>query len=250
MRQFNQTQKKFAIIAGSMKCGTTILYDYMCENPIVAGYPGKEAHYFSLNYDSIDFSDYLMEFGDNLDNLLCDASPTYFDCSDRWPTFERIKQNIADPVLIVLIRNPVERMLSHFSHLKNVNKIEILQNITANDFFADFKHPQDSKFADYLPDVINFSFYHKKITKLLNTFDEKKCVVLDNSSLSASPIECMKLIYASLGLEFFDSSIYGKRKYMSGTNMSCIDEKLRDELSKLFEDDYRLSLDLCTNLID
>ncbi len=237
---------RFAIIAGSMKCGTTILYDYLCSNPSVLGYPGKEAHYFSLRYKSTLFSDYISEFGTTEDRILCDASPTYFDCSDREPTLERIKSHVPNAIIIVLIRNPVERALSHFQHLQRVNKINSLQDISANDFFGSFLSPRESPFFEYLNDVLSFSFYHKKLSRLLEVFDPGHVVIIDNSYLSMFPVNVMRLIYSRLGTDFYESPIYGHRNYMSGTDLSCMDADLQRALTSYFESDYRMSLELCT----
>lgn len=239
---------KAVVIAGSMKCGTTILYDYLCANPLVKGFPGKEAHYFSLEYERMSFQDYLSCFGDAEDGILCDASPTYFDCADRMPTLERLKAQLPGVVIVVLLRDPVERALSHFNHLKTVDKINLLQGVEADDFFSAYDRVVESPYAEYLGDVIDFSFCHHKLLSLYETFDPGQIVVVDNSVLSAHPVDLMRQIYSRLRCVYYHSAIYGSRNYMSGTDLSCISARLRNRLVRYFELDYQRSLKLCTAL--
>ena len=231
-----------------MKCGTTILYDYLCANPLINGYPGKEAHYFSLEYETTSFSEYQSKFSSGEDRVLCDASPTYFDCSLRMPAMERIKAHLPNSIVIVLIRDPVERALSHFNHMKNINKIDLLQGVSPNDFFSRFDQVEDSIYTEYLIDAISFSFYCDKIVKLFNLFDPNRVVVFDNSLIANQATDAMRLIYSRLGTDFYHSAVYGHRDYMSGTDLSCIDARLRNNLNNYFEVDYQKSIDLCTKI--
>jgi hypothetical protein len=236
---------KYAIIIGSMKCGTTILYDYLCANPLARGYPGKEAHYYSLNYETTSFPEYLAKFSNIKDGILIDASPTYFDCSDQIQTLERIKSHAPNSTIIVLIRDPVERALSHFNHLKHVNKIDSLRDVSAIDFFSGFDDIDNSPFAYYLKMTIDFSFYYKKLVHLFKVFSPSQIVALDNSFLSEHPSEVMRIIYSRLGSPYYQSPVYGLRNYMSGTSLASLNDEIVQKLKEHFTEDYRMSRQLC-----
>ncbi|XZO03603.1 MAG: tetratricopeptide repeat-containing sulfotransferase family protein [Microcoleus sp.] len=108
------------IIIGSQRCGTTSLYTYLAQHPQILTPIKKEMDFFSWHFDrGIDW--YLAHFppmpaGEQF--LTGEASPSYFD-SLAVP--ERLYNAFPEVKLIVLLRNPVDRAISQFYRLTELN---------------------------------------------------------------------------------------------------------------------------------
>jgi hypothetical protein len=115
------------IIIGAQRCGTTSLYEYLCEHPCIQPASKKEVHYFDLNYEKGHLW-YQMQFPVRSGWLpgrfgrQChatgEASP-YYIYHPRVP--RRVAELLPRVKLIALLRNPVERAYSHYHHLTQAN---------------------------------------------------------------------------------------------------------------------------------
>ena len=107
------------IIIGAQKCGTTTLFDLLEQHPLLAPSYKKEIHYFDGGLDPrIDtfkkgLSWYRGHFPLKSGKLTFEASPLYLFNS---LCAERIKRAVPDVKLIVLLRNPTDRAISHYFH--------------------------------------------------------------------------------------------------------------------------------------
>jgi tetratricopeptide (TPR) repeat protein len=105
------------LIIGFMKCGTTSLYDYLIQHPKIASAVKKEINYFSEYFDmgSEWYSAHFPNFTEK--NLLTgEATPIYINHVDIASKISRMMPSIK---LIVIIRNPVERVISSFYQTKH-----------------------------------------------------------------------------------------------------------------------------------
>ena len=108
------------IIIGCQRCGTTSLYTYLAQHPQILTPIKKEMDFFSWHFDrGIDW--YLAHFppmppGEQF--LTGEASPSYFDSREA-P--ERLYRLFPEAKLIVLLRNPVDRAISQFYRLTDLN---------------------------------------------------------------------------------------------------------------------------------
>ncbi|MBE9097328.1 tetratricopeptide repeat-containing sulfotransferase family protein [Tychonema sp. LEGE 07203] len=108
------------IIIGSQRCGTTSLYTYLAQHPQVLTPIKKEMDFFSWHfYRGFDW--YLAHFPqipEGGEFVTGEASPSYFDCREA-P--KRLYSACPEAKLIVLLRNPADRAISHFYRLKGLN---------------------------------------------------------------------------------------------------------------------------------
>ena len=110
---------KFVIISGVHKAGTTSLFRYLSQHPNIAASSIKETHFFTP-----------LRFGDKIENIstyfdlfspnskteyLIEASPSYLyggkQIADRI-----IKELNANVKSILILRNPIDRLLSFYKH--------------------------------------------------------------------------------------------------------------------------------------
>ena len=153
-------------IIGTMKGGTTVLYDFISSHSRVLAGSKKEIHYFSLNYHQ--GIEWYYDFFD-LDTInkthYIDASPTYFDKSNSLSIANKIKTFDENSKVILIVRDPILRAISHFTHLKKINKMKVLESIDANDFFSmDFSKSitKSTELDRLLNEVLDFSCYSRK----------------------------------------------------------------------------------------
>ncbi len=109
-----------ALIIGAMKSSTTLLFDTLGMHPGVFTPVEKEPHYFSSpDRDAPGaWENYLSLFAGRKPSqtIALEASTTY----TRWPqnidTAPIIKARLGSPRLIYILRDPVERAVSHYNH--------------------------------------------------------------------------------------------------------------------------------------
>lgn len=101
-----------AIIAGTMRGGTTSLFNYLAGHPQVAPSLVKEVHYFDLHFGrGPDWyrRQFTARHGSAAAGL--EASP-YYMCEPRVPA--RVRALVPDVKLVFLLRDPVARAFSHY----------------------------------------------------------------------------------------------------------------------------------------
>lgn len=227
------------VIVGAMKCGTTVLYDFICESDQVSSAKQKEIHYFSLNYEKgQSWYDSFFEKGEGITG---EASPTYFDEAKTTLIPKLIKRDLPGVKVILLVRDPVERAISHYNHYCKVNKFPDVLNLTSDEFFSlDFAGVFSmSRAIDYyLSRVLDYSFYYRKYLNYYNVFGDDLLVVR-NESLMNNPEATLKLVYKHLGLKYETKASFSKIKYSAGTSKSQLSQDVESKLKEYFEDDYK-----------
>ena len=130
------------LIIGAAKCGTTSLYRTLLLHENIVGPKNKELQYFSSDYKfhTFDINWYKSLFPEKeVHQLLCEASPQY--CAEEY--LRRIKTTYQDKKLklIYLIRNPVDRFISQYSHFRAKNII-----LNNEELFDRLKQEQQERF--------------------------------------------------------------------------------------------------------
>lgn len=115
MKSPSSAHLDFAII-GAMKAGTTSLFDFLAAHPRVFAPRNKEPHYFTHGY-GLPAAYYRRLFHGRTAGQLCgEASPTY-SWVHRFPdTPRRLALDAPDVRIIYVVRDPLERILSHLHH--------------------------------------------------------------------------------------------------------------------------------------
>src|ERR1044071_7027899 len=111
------------LVIGAQKAGTTALYSYLRDHPAIAGPPWKEVSFFDRHFWRGD-AGYRGNFPNRLslrrmrarpgaEPIGGEASPSYM-FHPLAP--QRVAELVPDARLIALVRNPVDRALSHYHH--------------------------------------------------------------------------------------------------------------------------------------
>ena len=120
------------VCVGGAKCGTTSLFEYLRGHPQIYLPPQKELHYFSATDlmqrpngprmravldDIIKTEDaYRKQFAGMKEGQVGgDISPSYLNCPSA-P--DAIRALLGAPKILIMLRNPVDRMFSQYMHLR------------------------------------------------------------------------------------------------------------------------------------
>lgn len=224
-----------------MKSGTTVLYEFINEHESVTPATMKEIHYFTLHQDKgVEW--YKQHFPVNNELLVGEASPTYFDIAKDRTIPKNIQKLIPDVKLILIVRDPVDRAISHFSHLCRINKIKELADMDINDFFGrSFSEAflQTNEIDRLLAQVLSFSNYYQKYLNYISVFEKGQLLVLSNEELLKHPQSVMKRVFSFLGLNPIESSLFEKFKYSTGDKKRAINEKNISRLKEYLYPDYK-----------
>jgi hypothetical protein len=214
------------LIVGECKCGTSSLYHYLTRHPQILETHGngiddylgtKELRFFDRYYaKGLDW--YMSRFPETDDNQITgEASPEYFG---RTMCLERIKQALPDVKIIVLLRNPVDRLYSHFHHM--------MKWIPGwKDKYASFESFLDSAREEdnYL---IEKGIYIDPITRWDTAFDEQM-VVLCSEMFFSDPQGTCNIIFDWFGVEPFQLESFDKLRSTESLPMKPETRKMLEE---------------------
>jgi len=179
---------RYVLIVGAMKCGTSSLFSYLAEHPQICPAARKEPEFFSENQNhGIELSNYddLWEFDASIHRYVLEASTGY----TKYPAEPNVAKNIfqhgIDPKLIYVIRNPYDRISSHFNFFSFRRKTQKWQN---------WQHSVVSK---YLIDTSNYFLQLEQYSKY---FPVENMLLLDFKELVESPEKLLQKVYAFLGV--------------------------------------------------
>ncbi len=192
------------IIPGFPKCGTTSLHMYLDLHPYICMSKNKEPHFFSHNdYYSLGTKWYDTLFdqskGTGGIKYFGEASTSY--CYDEI-ALKRIKSRIEEPKIIILMRDPLNRLVSHYNWLW-ANYLEsrpLLQAIYEEknkgyDVHKSFNN--SGTYATYLRGS-NYSTFIPLIEDILG---QDRILCIKSESLLKKPSDILSKCFAFLGLE-------------------------------------------------
>jgi hypothetical protein len=105
------------VVIGGLKCGTTSLHHYLNLHPQIGMSRPKELNYFvaELNWEL--GPDWYANHFSAGDDVRGESSPHYTNEPRFSGVAERMEKNLgADTKLIYVVRDPIDRMLSHYLH--------------------------------------------------------------------------------------------------------------------------------------
>ena len=212
------------LIAGVAKCGTTSLYDWICEHPHVvrpttAGRPRKELLFFDYNhYRGLDW--YRRHFPleaerDTFERehgrpfLTGEATASYL--TGHWVP-GRVRKAIPEVKLIVSLRNPVDRAYSAFQ-MSRRERLEECESFEAALALEDERLAgelervrRNPRYNPPLPPPLGYwSYLHRSryadhVARWLEFFPRDQLLFLEFEQLAADPQGTLDQVHAFLGL--------------------------------------------------
>lgn len=222
------SQPDFMII-GTQKGGTTSLYYYLAQHPQIMPSLIKEIDFWSSKFErGIDW--YLAHFPPILNGqqiLTGEATPSYLD--DR-NVAERLFNVFPEMKLIVLLRNPIDRAISHYYQWVSMNwefrslDVAIASEIEALESCGNNYWNQPNSYMAR-------GVYIKFLKKWLSVFPREQVLILSSEKFYENPAETVQQVFQFLGLPDYVLPAY--QKYNSRSYPE-VDESIQHRLRDFF----------------
>jgi Sulfotransferase domain len=206
------------VVIGAAKCGTTSLHEYLDEHPEISMSREKELHFFVEEKSwSRGLEWYESQF-DATAPVRGESSPGY----SAYPLYrgvpERMAATIPEAKLVYLVRDPVDRIVSHYTH-RTVNWPEMG---TIEEALAD-PHVREW--------LVTPSRYWLQLEQYLEHFPAEQILVVDSDELRASLPRIFELVdvdasFESPGFERVHNAGTGRtRRTRAGEAVSTLLER-------------------------
>jgi hypothetical protein len=175
------------VIIGAMKSGTTSLHRYLSLHPDIEMSREKELNFFIAERNwSKGLEWYVSRFSRGA-RIRGEASPNY--AMD--PLFagvpERMHQTIPDAKLIYVVRDPIERLISHYIHLY----AEGTENRPA----------EEALLAESPNWYVDVSSYHRQIQRYLSLFPRQNLHIISAEDLMRRRGDTLRGVFEFLGVD-------------------------------------------------
>ena len=219
--RFNPTKQPDFIIAGVQKCGTSSLMRTLATHPLLY-LPDGEVHFFDRHQDEgLDW--YRSHFPDD-GRTVGEKTPAYFKMEKLWVT---IKETLPDAKIILSLRDPVGRALSHWNMMNRKGATS---------------YPLNGLPEDWEMSMIRQGDYYDAITKFLKFFDREKVLVVIAEETWREPDRVYSEIQQFLEVPYFrlvpvpqKSNAYPKLSLEEITFKNWLVERYKEPNMRLFE---------------
>jgi hypothetical protein len=243
------------IVIGAQRAGTTSFFNYLCQHPEVHPSFPKEVHYFSNNFQKglswyrshfpLASSKVKSEEVDGRKFITGEATP-YYLCHPHAPL--RAFQVVPKALLIVLLRDPVERAYSHYHHEVRMGAETLsfedaldkederlqheTQKMVENEQYRSFNHQHFS--------YLSRGIYLEQIQAWRKHFSPESMLILTSEGFYSEPSKAINQVTDQLGLsgwQLKDTKKYNSSPYpeMDARTRKRLVEYYQPYNEKLFE---------------
>jgi hypothetical protein len=181
----------YLMIIGAMKSGTTTLYSYISQHPNICPCIVKEPEFFSENQGhgaNVEQYSELWNFNPDHHKYVLEASTGY----TKYPSEPNVANNIKaygiSPTFIYIVRNPFERIESHYNFSINTKWFNPKILITHDRY-------------------VSLSNYYIQLEQYCKNFSSKDIMILDFDELVTYPKNLLRFLYNRLKLNYRDLEI-------------------------------------------
>jgi hypothetical protein len=178
------------IIAGAHRTGTTWLYENLYQHPeIILSSKRKELHFFDRDENFKKGLNFYNDFISNKHNksLIGDVTPSYFG-DEKVP--ERINYFFPKIKIIIILRNPIDRLFSHY-------KLNEGNSNNEESFSSYYKRKLNENEAG---NSVEEGIYIKHIESYLKYFKKEQITVMFYKDLKEKPNQFYSKILKSIGV--------------------------------------------------
>jgi hypothetical protein len=201
------------IIGGTIKAATSSLFSYISAHPQVCGSRVKETWFFSTQYSGDpeqDFNKYASYFSPTVENtVLFEASPEYLTYKEN--VAPRIKQLLPDAKLLFVLRNPVDRLYSHFNFARG--QLQLPGDLNFEKFVEFCEHfnngqtsAAESGIALKHLRALEMGNYSRYLVNFYNEFETDRIKVMFYDEFASNPLVKLAEIAEFIGVSptFFE----------------------------------------------
>jgi len=209
------------LLLGAPKCGTSSLHSWLCQHPKIVGSTPKETYFYlddkfsdfnklgKSHFFEDDFSGFI-DFGctEEADFFLESTTQNIY-CESFRIFVEKLEKK---PKCIVVIRDPVERILSTFEYFSNTNKSQS-EYESFSTYVDDLLSNSVHTGKDVIDRALDWSDYKYYLELWESVVGSENLHVLDFNLLKNSPVEAVERIESWLGVLPFltDNGIFDQR---------------------------------------
>jgi len=175
------------LVIGAMKSATSTLHSQLAAQPGIFMSTPKEPNFFSddaVYAQGLDW--YHGLFSEAEEGDLCGESSTHYTKLPDYPhTIERLQEAVQSPRLIYVMRDPIDRLISHYIHQwsEGIISCDINQAI------------------DRYPELINYSCYGMQIKPYLEAFGKDAVLPIFFDALKSAPDQTLVKVGEFIGCQ-------------------------------------------------
>ncbi|HEX2638591.1 MAG TPA: sulfotransferase [Gemmatimonadales bacterium] len=229
------------LILGAQRSGSTSLFNYLVQHPDVLPPLGKEIHYFDLHYQrGLNWYRGRFPYAHRLrgGTLTLDASP-YYLLHPLAP--ERAARLLPGAKLVALLRNPVERALSHYQHevrggresLPFERAIEQEAERLSGEEERLRSDPTYYSFNHHRYSYVRRGRYLEQLRRWVEHFPRSQLLVLQSERLFADPVGVTATVHEFLGVRPHRLEHY--KPFLHGAYDRAMPAGVRTRLVEYFE---------------
>lgn len=183
------------IIIGGQKCGSTYLHHIINEHPDISMVSGESPEFETPDYENGGLEKLKNKIQKLDQNKVIGIKRPNYLCSEEVP--ERLFKESPNAKLIVILRNPVERLKSSYFHQINNGFCPVLEINTG------VKKLLDGSLNESYPrtkNIIKYGFYSTYLKKYINLF-EHNLLILTYDELRENRDQVIKKCYKFLNVD-------------------------------------------------
>jgi len=204
-------------IVGAQKSGTSSIHEYLNQHPQIFMSPLKEPGYFHGNVSKYteprvirNEEIYLNQFKKVKNEIFIGESTSYLQDPD---SPKLIAEKIADCKIIIVLRDPIQRLFSHYFHhvrsgIEKRSFSEMIREDSYTDYDLNCKYNEKNR---DIPNIVQRGFYSNQISRYYDTFDKKNVKIFIYEEFQRNYKKLIEEILKFLGLDLnfnFDEITY------------------------------------------
>jgi Sulfotransferase domain len=175
------------IVIGAKKCGTTSLHQYLASHPDVAMSTEKELDFFVAHRNWARGLDWYRRQFDATAAVRGESSPSYTALPHHRGVPERMARVIPDARLVYVVRDPVERLISHYH-------MEVAVGREHRPLAAAVADSSESRY-------VTQGRYWMQLDPYLRGFDGAQVLVVDQAELDRDRAASLRRVFAFLEVD-------------------------------------------------
>jgi Sulfotransferase domain len=175
------------IVIGAAKCGTTSLHEYLHEHPEISMSREKELDFFVPEKSRGRGIDWYESQFDSRAPVRGESSPSYTAHPFYAGAPARIRALIPDIRLVYLVRDPIERTVSHWLH-----------RVSTHAEMPSFEETLESEQGEW---IVGLSRYWLQLEQYLAHFPPEQILVVDSDDLRTRRNETLARIFGFVGAD-------------------------------------------------
>ena len=174
------------IVIGAQKCGTSGLHYYLSLHPEISMSSPKELNFFIKERAWDRGVDWYRRHFDAGASVRGESSPNYTAYPHHAGVPERMRSLVPDARLILLVRDPVDRIAAHWVH-------NYAKRREKGDMATTLLHPNTT--------YVLRSQYYMQLRQFLNHYSAEQILVLDQDDLRHSRLDTLRTIFDFVGVD-------------------------------------------------